>query len=184
MKLLLAIVVLSLCGSCVGPRVHSLAQPELSSSIDQLCAGTGLKRTSPIKSVEQGRTTDPGYTVRLDMAADRRVLHYVVRFDSHYELLSFKPEPLDLGGVGLGADTVKEAKTRAICTAAVARLNRQLHWKFFGRAAIQKVREGYLVTYETVSEEQQKRAKYAYLDPYVSFLVTPDGTVFGVFLGA
>jgi hypothetical protein len=33
-----------------------------------------------------------------------------------------------------------------------------------------------------VSREEQKRMNYSYVDPYISFLVSPKGTVFAAFM--
>jgi hypothetical protein len=75
-------------------------------------------------------------------------------------------------------------KEELTCVQAVAELNKLLGWKYASGPYIQRVRSGFLVSFVTVTAEEQKRSNYEYLDPYVSFLVTPRGTVFGGFWGA
>ena len=85
---------------------------------------------------------------------------------------------------GVGEDTLKNGRQRRVCVIAVAKLNKLLGWKYAAGPYIQRVASGFLVTFVTVTAEEQKRANYEFLDPYVSFLVTPKGTVFGGFWGA
>jgi hypothetical protein len=159
---------------------------ELDGAINQLCHWTGLRRLGPVTSVERWRTNDPGYNVRLQLAVDGSPRPYVVRFDSRRRLLSFEPESFDLSGVsqGLGYDTVKDRHARACSIAAVNHLNEHLRWTWYGQPAIQRVGPDFLVTYETVSAAEQRRSHYMYIDPYVSFVVTPKGTVFATFFGS
>ena len=186
MKLPLLVISLFAFTSCATPHYNARARQEVTADIDQLCERTGMRRVSPIKSVERWRTPNPGSNVRLDIFADNAVQHYLIRFDSKRRLLSFQAEDADLSGLaqGLGFDNVRNSRRRAVCIAAVTKLNSYLHWTYYGRPAIQKDGPNFLVTYETVSEAEQRKSNYGYLDPYVSFLVTPRGTVIATFWGA
>lgn len=83
---------------------------------------------------------------------------------------------------GIGEDKVKNNKTRAMCVAAVNKSNKYLRLTWYGQPAIQPVGENFMVTYLTVSPAEQK--KKLYFDPYISFLVTPKGTVYAIFFEA
>jgi hypothetical protein len=48
---------------------------------------------------------------------------------------------------------------------------------------MQKVGSNFVVSFETASEKEQKAASFP-LDAFVSFLITPKGTVFAGFWGA
>ncbi len=67
-------------------------------------------------------------------------------------------------------------------------LGERLRWQWVSGPLIQRVREDFVVTYITMSEEEQTAAmqgpEMVLLHPYVSFLVTPKGIVFGGFPGS
>jgi hypothetical protein len=97
-------------------------------------------------------------------------------------IYAIEPENYDWHGHGIGFDTLKDPKTRRWAVAAVKRVNQHLGWKFAFGPEIQKIGRDVLVTYETVSREEQKRTGYSYVDPYISFLISPKGTVFAAFM--
>jgi hypothetical protein len=169
---------------CSSTQLRSEAQHDFDAAINRLCQWTGMQRAGPIAGIERRPTDDPGYNVRLRLSVDGARRPFIIRFDSRRRLLSFEPEPFDLSSIsqGLGYDSVKSPQDRSRCIAAVDNLNRQLHWAWYGRAAIQRVGSDFIVTYVTVSPAEQQ--KHMYLDPYVSFLVTPRSTVFASFFGA
>jgi hypothetical protein len=187
MRLLPTALFLCFAGSCVAEERGDKASQELSSRIDQLCQWTGMTRHGPITSIEQWHTKNPGYNVSVDLGVGRTIYHYLVRFDGERKLISFIPGAFQFGNASLGADTLRDPKARALSIAAVNKLNQQLHWKRYGPETIQKIHGAFCVTYQTVSKEKQAkseaRGKY-FLDPYVSFLVTRGGIVFGAFWGA
>jgi hypothetical protein len=188
MKLSLRIAALFLCFvlfGCAAVERDAQSRKELSAPVDDLCSWTGMKRSGPIIRIERWRTANPGYNASVRLNVDGAVRPYVVRFDSHRHLMSFEPEPFyDLSKMsqGLGYDTVKDSKTRFTCVSAVDKLNQHLRWTWYGRPAIQQVGRDFIVTYETVSPAEQKKAMY--LDPYVSFLVTSKGTIYATFFGS
>ena len=142
-----------------------------------------MRRAGPIRDIEHS-PTDLDYKVAVQFNINGLTRLYSVRFDSHRRLMSFTPEPLNLSNMnqGLGYDSVTAADVRSRCIAAVDQLNQHLRWTWFGPAAVQQVGPDFIVTYVTVSPAEQK--KHVYLDPLVSFLVTPNGTVFAAFFGA
>ena len=187
MKSIDHIATILLCVSLLGcstAQRQSQARQELDSSVDDLCRWTGMNRSGPLTAFKRWPTDDPRYTVTTQLNIDGSVRPFTVGFDSRRHVRSFTPEPFDLSNMshGLGYDTVKDPKTRARCIAAVNKLNQYLQWTSYGRPAIQKVGSDFIVTYETVSPAESK--KNMYLDPFVSFLITPQGTVFATFFGA
>lgn len=186
MKFPLPLILLLACPSCVAPHQNSPARQNLSAEVDQLCTWTGLRRASPIKSVERWRGDNPGYSVGVNLSVGSRVQRYIIRFDAQHHVLSFQPKNADLSGLeqGLGFDNVHNSRRRAGCVAAVAKLNRYLRWTYYGPPAIQKAGSNFLVTYVTLSQAELERLGSAIVHPYISFLVTPRGTVIATFLGA
>lgn len=155
----------------------------LTRTIDQLCSWTGMMRSSPILKVERWRTEKPGYNVAVRLAVEGAVKQYLIRFDSERTLLSFTPVGQNLGHTSLGADSVRDPAARDACIAAIAKLNKNLRWIWYGSAAIQRVGLNFIVTYASVSDKDLKKPNVIYIDPMVSFLVTPRGTVFSAFWG-
>ena len=73
---------------------------------------------------------------------------------------------------------------REWAVAAAKKVNAHLKWKFAFGPEIQRIGRDIAVTYETVSREEQKRANYSYVDPYITFLVSPKGTLFAAFMNS
>jgi hypothetical protein len=151
---------------------------EVTRATDEMCNWTGLRRVSSV------RDTPTEFAV--DLAVDGKPTHYkanATRTHGHVKISHLMPVKFDWHDVGLGYDTLKDAKARAVALKAVQKANAYLRWRWVSRPQIQRVGRNMVVTYETVTREEQKRSGYAYLDPIVSFLVTPKGTVFGFFVG-
>jgi hypothetical protein len=157
------------------------------SELDQLCSWTGLQRLGDFRDPRCGTGSDEGCVARVDLAVDGQRTHYRINFcreHSRLKICNFIPDKYDWHDVGLGYDTLKDQAARAKALAAVKKLNEHLHWKWTLGPEIQRVGRDILVSYETVSHEEQKKSGYSYLDPYVSFLVSRRGTVFAGFFGA
>jgi hypothetical protein len=159
------------------------ARQMLTRSVDELCRHTGMTRVGPIGNIERLQPGSTGYVISVHLNADGTTRPYRIPYRSENHPVAFRPDEFYLSeaGKGLGFDTVKDTEVRSRCIAAVSRLNQHLQWTWYGPAAIQPLGENYIVTYETVSPAEQK--KDLYLDPYVTFVVTPKGTVFAVFFG-
>ena len=123
------------------------------------------------------------YTAETDLIVDGKRKHYRLGFDATFRVMHFT-SGFPAADAMLGEDTLKDGRHRRMCVQAVARLNKQLGWKSAVGPYVQRLGSGFLVTFKTVTAEEQKRANYEFLDPYVSFVVTPKGTVFGGFWGA
>lgn len=141
-----------------------------------------------IKSIARWSGEDSGYDVGVYMAADHKVDHYLISFDSKAGLLSFHPGHSVSGRLpgltrDLGFDELKDAGQRAICTDAVNKLNEHLNLVLGGDPGIQSYHGNWLVSYHTVSEVEDRSTHRKYTNPYVSFLVTPGGTVIAVYWG-
>jgi hypothetical protein len=165
----------------------------LTQGVDKLCQETGLRRAGPVQLHREFPNKDNRYWVKVPLLIDGAKHIYDIHLDEHFRAWQFRPTdwPFHHGEIpaGLGYDTFKEPHGRTIALEAVTRLNKIRKYKLYGSAAIQKVANDFLVTYETVSKaEQQKELKNIegplFVDPYVSFMVTPRGTVFGLFWGA
>ena len=188
MKCIKHIAVFLLCLSLIGCSTcqrEPQARQELDSSVTDLCRWTGMNRDGPVTAFKRWTTDHPRYSVTAQLNIDGSVRLFTLTFDSSRQVLDFTPEPFDdlsIMSRGLGSDTVKDHKTRARCIAAVNKLNQHLKWTWYGRPAIQKVGSNFLVTYVTVSPDESK--KRPYLDPFVSFLMTPNGIIFATFFGS
>lgn len=141
-----------------------------------------MTRAGSIHGVERWSTENPGYNVAVHLNVDGSTRPYLVRFDSNQRLLSFTPEAMNLGDISIGADTFKDPKARSHCVAAVDNLKPHLDRTWYEPPAIQRVGSDFIVTYFSVSPSEQDMRLYN--DPYISFLVTPKGTVFALFFGA
>jgi hypothetical protein len=184
--LLLAVTAM-VCASCGDSQQVNAVDGELSANLDRLCAWTGMTRAGPIKSIKYPDKDDSSYVVSVELAVGKRIRAFRLWFDSDRQLERFMPDDLRIE-VGVGNDTLHDSQARDACMAAVRRLNEHLGWKWHSGPAIQKIGQDFLVTYQTLSDEQmistENDTVMISLDPYVSFLVTPSGVVFGALWGA
>ena len=160
-------------------------QTELTAAVDALCEATGLRRVSPVELAGSDRH---GRHLKATLAADKREMRYDITFEWSGKVASFMPQKFAFGDVGLGYDTLPKGPEREMCIRITRPLGERLGWKWVSGPVIQRVREDFVVTYITMSEEEQTAAmqgpKMVFLHPYVSFLVTPKGSVFGGFHGS
>jgi hypothetical protein len=161
---------------------------EIVATVDQFCNWTGLKRVSELRDIGHWKTRqDSGGNARFDLLVDGKRMQYRLIFfweRGVAKIYSIEPENYDWHGHGVGFDTVKDPKTRQWAEAAAKKVNAHLHWKFAFGPEIQRIGRDIAVTYETVSREEQKRMNYSYVDPYITFLVSPKGTVFAAFINS
>ena len=154
--------------------------------LDQLCSWTGLRRLTDLRDLQPWkRPRDSGCSAKVDLALDGKRRHYKLNFAQYHgslKICNFIPDDYEWYGVGIGFDTLKDPAARAFALAAVKKLNEHLHWKWKFGPEIQRAGGDILVSYETVSPKDPNYALY--IDPYVSFLVSPKGTVFAGFFGA
>jgi len=181
-RFLLALALCLVLASCTTPSPDSPEGRVLNAAVNNLCQATGLQRSGPI-----GRLTPwkaGGGTVTVRLSCDGQSRPYAVAFDKHLRLVSFGPIAQSLAGLqhGLGYDTVKDPATRAVCLAAVAKLNANLGWMYYTAPTMQPFGANYVVTFNTIPPTARNMTLA--LDAYVSYLVTPRGTVYAVILGA
>lgn len=158
-------------------------EAQFTKAVVDLCSWTGMRR--PAKSqIQRVEPFDRGSVLYLDLIVDGDTRAYRVSLDTEQRVTSFMPQHFNFGDVGLGYDTHKDQRARAMCLRAIYRVNDRLGWKWVSGPQMQRVGQNYVVSFETVSEEEQSESGGAFLDPYVSFLITPKGTVFGGFWGA
>jgi hypothetical protein len=159
---------------------------KIGATVDQFCSWNGLKRVSELRDIGNWKTRQQsGGNARFDLVVDgKRKQYRLIFFWDHgvAKIYSIEPENYDWHGHGIGFDTLKDPQTRAWAVAAAKKVNQHLHWKFAFGPEIQRIGHDIVVTYETVSREEQKRMNYSYVDPYISFLVSPKGTVFAAFM--
>jgi hypothetical protein len=172
------------CNACLAASITLSERASLTEAVDQLCSWSAMARQGDLREVEHFGGEWVVYSAKSDLLVEGRRTKYVIRFDSRFRVKHFMPAGFDLSEIGLGYDTLKNSRPRRICVDAVTRFNKALGWKSVVGPYVQRVGSNYIVTFETVTAEEQKRANYEFLDPYVSFLVTPKGTVFGGFWGA
>ena len=167
--------------------------------LDQVCSRAGLRRLSDLRHVDYWHsklTGNAGCKAQMFLRVEDRRADYSVEFlreqgelklwalrapdsilvEMHSDWRDFK---------GLGYDTLKDRPARAFALAAAKRLNEHLHWHWFSAPSMQKVGRNIWVTFETISPEQKKEpeALLRYVDPYVTFIVSPQGTVISAFFG-
>jgi len=163
------------------------ATPAFEAIIDDLCLYTGLLRAGPIQRVERWDDKAMGrfYRVDVPLQIDGSTGTFSVILDSHHQPSTFFAEHPDFSHIrGLGFNAVTSPLVRCFCVNAVGTFAFHYHWMCYGRGAIQRLGHNYLMTYQTVSEAEQKKSGYAYLDPYVSFIITPRGTIIATVFGA
>lgn len=143
-----------------------------------------MQRTGPVRKFEHQVSPDPFYFVDLDLLVDRKPFRYRFYFDSHRRLYRFAPENFTLYGrtQAIGIDNVKSSAERLRCVSAVSNLEGLRLWKWYGDPCIQKAGDDYLVTYSSIPPAKAKTEEY--LDPFISFLVTPKGTISVMFPGS
>jgi hypothetical protein len=187
-KRVTALVILALATLAASPpTVSSGDRAAMLRELEQLCGWTGLQRLGDLRDARCGSEHDAGCVAKVDLAVDGKRTHYRINFCREHgrlKICNFIPENYDWHDVGLGSDTLKDRQARAYALAAVKKLNQHLQWKWVFGPEIQRVGHDIVVSYETVSPEEQKKSGYSYLDPYISFLVSPKGTVFAGFFGA
>jgi hypothetical protein len=161
---------------------------QIASTIDEFCSWTGMKRISELRDIGHWKTLhDSGGNARFDLLIDGKRTKYHLIFlwqQGRAEIYSIEPENYDWHGHGVGFDTLKDPKIREWAEAAAKRLNAHLKWRYAFGPEIQRIGRDIAVTYETVSREEQKRMNYSYVDPYITFLVSPTGTVFAAFMNS
>ena len=160
-------------------------QKELTAVIDQLCDATGLRRVSPVELQESDRR---GRHIEVALTADEHERRYDITVEWSGKIASFMPKKFDFEDVGQGYDTLSQGPAREMCTRITRIVGERLKWKWVSGPLIQRLRQDFVVTYVTMSEKEQAEAmggpEPVLLHPYVSFLVTPRGTVFGGFHGS
>lgn len=160
----------------------------IAATVDQFCGWTGLKRVSELRDIGHWKTReDSGGNARFDLLVDgKRTQYRLIFFWQHgrAKIYSIEPENYDWHGHGVGFDTLKDPKVREWAIAAAKKVNAYLKWKYAFGPEIQRIGRDIAVTYETVSREEQKRTNYSYVDPYITFLVSPKGTVFAAFMNS
>jgi hypothetical protein len=182
--LLTSILAFSALSAAVSADEHR----EIAATVDQFCSWTGLKRVSELRDIGHWKTRhDSGGNARFDLLVDGKLTKYHLIFFWHHgraNIYSIEPENYDWHGHGVGFDTLKHPKIREWAVAAAKKVNAHLKWKFAFGPEIQRIGRDIAVTYETVSREKQKRMNYSYVDPYITFLVSPKGTVFAAFMNS
>jgi len=112
---------------------------------------------------------------------------YRFRFDEELNLLLFQPHLLSptIEG-GMGYDTFKDTEVRERIMRTIREFSKIISFRFYGGPFIRLAKEWddsyYLVSFYSVPEEALK--KHRYVDPYITFFVTKDMRVFGIFRGA
>ena len=161
---------------------------KIAAAVDEFGGWTGLKRVSDLRDIGHWKTREvSGGNARFDLIVDgKRMPYQLIFFWDHgaAKIYSIEPENYDWNGHGVGFDTLKDLKIREWAEAAAKKINAHLKWKYAFGPEIQRIGRDIAVTYETVSRKEQKRMNYSYVDPYITFLVSPKGTVFAAFMNS
>ncbi|MFC1462666.1 hypothetical protein ACFLQU_03580 [Verrucomicrobiota bacterium] len=152
------------------------------SRLDSFCKLTGLRRIGPIVECQKRTDSDgPAFYCRAYLQYDREPVAYHVNFNEDKRVIHFMPANM-APGRAIGRDTVKTPKRQQLLS-AVRRVNATLSLGCFGQPRMQKTQGYYVVTFYSMPEHMLKERE-PHQDPYISFLVTESGAVFGVFWGA
>jgi hypothetical protein len=169
---------------CLAAPATASDRASLTQAVNQLCRLSGMTRRSELSNIQRLPTDGRWrYTAEADLVVDGKTKHYKFGFDATFRVMHFT-SGLPAAGCMLGEDTLKDGRLRRMCIQAVTKLNKVLRWRSAVGPYIQRIGSGFLVTFDTVTAQEQKRANYEFLDPYVSFVVTEKGTVCGGFWGA
>ena len=175
---------------CVHPcRAASAAASEraaLAQAVDQLCHWSGMIRRTDLSKIERFPPSGGWrYTAEADLVVDGATKHYTLGFDARFRVMHFSPKWIAADAT-LGDDTLKDQRLRRMCARRAGEMKKLLGWKSVTGPYIQRIEAGFLVTFETATAEEQKKANDdgELLHPCVSFVVTPKGTVCAGFWGA
>jgi hypothetical protein len=184
---------------------------KIANTIDEFCSWTGMKRISELRDIGHWKTLhDTGGNARFDLLFDgKRTRYRLIFFWQHgrAKIYSIEPENYDWHGHGVGFDTLKDPKIREWAEAAAKKVNAHLKWKYAFGPEIQRIGRDIAVTYETVPRPPPTKttpvpsstAPASYggnvervivtgsnipTDPYITFLVSPKGTVFSAFMNS
>ena len=181
-------ILLCLLCSCATPvHVEELAAGSQERALvvwrlDNLCKLTGLRRVGPIAGCQ--KRTDaagPTFHCRAFLEYHREPVRYHIHLDGDKRVTSYAPANMTLSA-SHRSDTLRGGKRMALLT-AVKRANATLGLGCFGNPIMQKTGDHYVVTFLSMPEHMLKEAKRTRIDPYISFLVTESGKVFGVIRG-
>jgi len=206
------LVFISILGlSTASAAVTADEHRQIAATVDEFCGWTGLKRVSELRDIGHWKSLhDSGGNARFDLLVDgKRTQYRLIFFWQHdrVKIYSIEPENYDWHGHGVGFDTLKEPKIRKWAEAAAKKINAHLKWKYAFGPEIQRIGRDIAVTYETVPRPPPTRAtpfpssaapvatggnaervivtgSNIPIDPYITFLVSPKGTVFGAFMNS
>lgn len=178
-------------------------------TIDEFCSWTGMKRVSELRDIGHWKTRhDTGGNARFDLLVDgKRTQYRLIFFWQHgrAKVYSIGPENYDWHGHGVGFDTLKDPKIREWAEAAAKKVNAHLKWKYAFGPEIQRIGRDIAVTFETVPRPPKTApvpssaapaatggnvervivtGSNIPIDPYITFLVSPKGTVFSAFMNS
>ena len=189
-----AVITFTLLASSFSRVIPSSADhSEMLRQLDQLCRWTGLRRLSDIQDVRywNGR---PG-RAKVFLAMDGRRSEYEIKYygePGRLQICGFIPETSALTAEGydwihcnaVGYDTLRDRRKRGFAIAAVNKLDRHLNWNWFEGPFMQECGRYILVTFQTVPNKELKKPGVYYVDPLVTFQVSPKGTVVAAWFGA
>ena len=153
---------------------------EILAQIDMICRCTGLQRKSGVQKVERFNTAERGYGITVTLAADGVSEKYWCRFTGDRHITEFAPTG---GQMRWELPPVQSARERALCLAAVKRLNKcDVTWGHYGKPIIGiDSPSRYRVTYKSIPEKDLVGSISLFTNIY--FLVTRKGTLCGVWAG-
>ena len=153
---------------------------EILAQIDMICRCTGLQRKSGVQKVERFNTAERGYGITVTLAADGISEKYWCRFTGDRHSTEFAPSG---GQMRWELPPVQDARERALCTAAIKRLDKcDVTWAHYGKPIIGiDSPTKYRVTYKSMPEKELVGNLSLFTNIY--FLVTRKGTLCGVWAG-
>jgi hypothetical protein len=166
--------------SAASAALPAREEREILAQIDMICRCTGLQRKSGVQKVERFNTAERGYGITVTLAADGVSEKYWCRFTGDRHITEFAPTG---GQMRWELPPVQSARERALCLAAVKRLDKcDVTWAHYGKPIIGiDSPTRYRVTYKSIPEKDLVGSISLFTNIY--FLVTRKGTLCGVWAG-
>jgi hypothetical protein len=153
---------------------------EILEQINMICRCTGLQRKSGVQKVKRFNTKERGYGITVLLSADGVVEKYWCRFTGDRHITEFAPSA---GQMRWELPPVQNARSRALCTEAIKRLDHcEMTWAHYGKPIVGiDSPTRYRVTYKSIPEKDLVNSSSLFTNIY--FLVTQKGTVCGIWAG-
>jgi hypothetical protein len=159
----------------------------LAKQLEPLCEITGLTIVEPIYECQKRRIWDyTYYYCEAILKFSEELMPYSILLDKNKRVFQFVPLKSTNNEYLLGYDLLPPGQERQQVLDTVERVNATLGNRYFGKGAVQKAEGAYIVSFLALPEKEIKKRMERgdlILDPYFTFFLTEDMTVYGVYCG-